>query len=125
MATHSSSHGHSESHEHHSHYGVYVKVLSALLVLTVITVGVSRIEFGNWNIVVAMLVASVKAGIVAWYFMHLKYENPLIYMYITIPLLLLALLLGGVFIDQPLRIPAKAVAATDTPPQAPAAAHSH
>ena len=60
-------------------FKVYVNVLIALIVLTVITVGVSAkanfVEFGQWSLVIAMVVASIKAMIVALFFMHLKYEN--------------------------------------------------
>ncbi len=35
--------------------------------------------------------------------MHLKYESPLTWMYVGIPIVLLGLMLGGIFIDNPLR----------------------
>jgi cytochrome c oxidase subunit 4 len=89
-------------------HSVYRNVLVALLVLTVITVLVSAkanfVEFGAWSLVIAMLIASVKAGIVALYFMHLKYENPVTWLYVIFPIILLATLIGGVFIDNPTRI---------------------
>jgi cytochrome c oxidase subunit IV len=47
----------------------------ALLALTVLTVTVSRIDLGEWNVVVALAVACTKAALVALFFMHLKYEN--------------------------------------------------
>ena len=53
----------------------YVGVWLALLVLTVVTVAVSYFNFGDWNIVVALLVASVKATLVAGIFMHLAFEK--------------------------------------------------
>jgi cytochrome c oxidase subunit 4 len=79
-------------------------VLAILLVLTVITVAIAQFDFGNLNLVVAMVVASVKAALVALFFMHLKYENPITWLYAAIPVFLLGLLLGGVFIDDPFRI---------------------
>jgi cytochrome c oxidase subunit 4 len=54
-----------------------VVVYVTLLILTIITVAVSRIDLGALNMFVAMFVASVKAAIVALWFMHLKYENKL------------------------------------------------
>jgi cytochrome c oxidase subunit 4 len=110
MGAQHSSNGHA-SH-HHGELGhvvplkVYVTVLILLLILTVVTVAISRVDFGNWNLVVAMLIASVKAGFVALFFMHLKYENPLVWLYVVFPIVLLGTMLFGVFIDQPLRIPA-------------------
>lgn len=100
-------------HDHDSHSGhvghiqpgyIYRNILIALLILTVITVGVAQIHFGGvWNIIVAMIVASIKAALVAMYFMHLKYEDKFTWIYALIPLFLLFLLIGGVFIDNPFR----------------------
>ena len=47
----------------------------ALLALTALTVTSSRIDLGEWNVVVALAVACTKAALVALFFMHLKYEN--------------------------------------------------
>jgi cytochrome c oxidase subunit 4 len=104
-------HGHdSHSHNDISHdlghvvpFSVYRNVFVALIVLTVVTVAISRVDFGAMNIVIAMLVASVKAMLVAMFFMHLKYEKPLTWMFAFFPIFLLALLIGGVFLDNPLR----------------------
>jgi cytochrome c oxidase subunit 4 len=82
---------------------IYVTVLATLIFLTVVTVVISRFDFGNMNLVVAMLVASIKASLVAMFFMHLKYESPITWLYVFFPIILLALMLGGVFIDNPLR----------------------
>lgn len=100
-------------HDHDSNSGhvghiqpgyIYRNILIALLVLTVITVGVAQIHFGGvWNIIVAMVVASIKASLVAMFFMHLKYEDKFTWLYALIPLFLLFLLIGGVFIDNPFR----------------------
>ena len=53
----------------------YIKIFGALLVLTVITVGVSYAGLGKASIYVAMGVAVVKAFLVAAFFMHLKYDE--------------------------------------------------
>lgn len=54
-----------------------IKVLVTLLVLTIITVAASRVNFGPWNTVIAMAIASVKAFLVLSIFMHLKYDDRL------------------------------------------------
>jgi len=109
---------HHASHDHHSteidphdlgHIqpaSVYVTVLAILLVLTVVTVWIAGFDFGAWNLVVAMLVASVKATLVAMFFMHLKYENPIVWFYGLVPFLFLLVLIGGLFIDNPYRVKA-------------------
>ena len=102
----SSSHkSHSASHElgHVVPASVFIRVFGILVVLTLVTVAISLVDMGAMNIVVAMLVASCKALLVALFFMHLKYEHPMLWMYAVIPLIILALLLGGVFIDNPFR----------------------
>ncbi len=53
--------------------GVLVGTAAALLALTAITVASSRIDLGEWNVVVALAVACTKAAMVALFFMHLKY----------------------------------------------------
>lgn len=100
-----------ESHDHElGHivpFKIYVTVFSALLALTVITVVAAKapiFHFGNTiNLVVAMLIASVKAGVVALFFMHLKYENPITWMYVFFPIFLLFIMMAGIFIDNPMR----------------------
>src|SRR3989338_7814626 len=62
-------------HKHKGHAKTYIAVWIALLVLTVITVLVSYHNFGTWNILVAMLVATIKAALVCLFFMHLYYDN--------------------------------------------------
>jgi cytochrome c oxidase subunit 4 len=44
--------------------------------------------------VVALGIASIKASLVALYFMHLKYEDKLTWTFAVYPLFLLALLIG-------------------------------
>jgi cytochrome c oxidase subunit 4 len=94
---------HSTELGHTQPIGIYFNVFFSLLILTVITVAVSYIDFGVFDLVVAMGIASVKATLVAMYFMHLKYENPFTLIYALIPILLLFFLIGGVFLDSPMR----------------------
>ena len=76
MANHN--HDHNEHHSHHIvPIPVYIKTLVALLILTVVTVGASYIDFGKANIFVAMAIATAKASLVMMFFMGLKYDNNL------------------------------------------------
>jgi len=54
----------------------HVITLVTLLILTLITVGASYIDFGQGNIVIALAIATVKATIVALFFMHLLHDKP-------------------------------------------------
>ncbi len=57
---------------------VYLKTLVGLLILTGITVGASYINFGSSsiNVVVALTIATIKATLVALFFMHLLHDKP-------------------------------------------------
>jgi cytochrome c oxidase subunit 4 len=67
--------GRNEVHHEPLPISVYLGVAAALFVLTGVTVGVAQFHFGEWNVVVAMLVASVKASLVVLYFMNLKHDH--------------------------------------------------
>jgi cytochrome c oxidase subunit 4 len=70
---------HDTTHESHSIRG-YLFVYFALLVGTVFTVWASYFDLGHhWNIVLALVIACVKAFLVAGYFMHLISEKKMIY----------------------------------------------
>lgn len=53
-----------------------VGVLVALLALTFITVAVTWWDFGSLNLVIALVIATVKASLVGLYFMHLRWDRP-------------------------------------------------
>src|ERR1700759_4412020 len=74
MSTHTE-HAHGE-HDHHESAGIYVKTLLALLFLTIVTVGASYIDFGPGNVVIALFIATIKASLVALFFMHLRWDKP-------------------------------------------------
>jgi cytochrome c oxidase subunit 4 len=101
------SHSHDHSHDagaaHVIPVATFAKVLIALLILTVITVAAAQVDLGKWNIVGALVIASVKASLVVLIFMHGIYENKILWTYIVIPFILLAIMIGGVFTDDPFR----------------------
>ena len=39
------------------------------------TVGAAFVDLGQFNFVVAMVIAGFKASLVVWYFMHVKYQS--------------------------------------------------
>ena len=74
-------HGHDHDHDVSKHVKKYLMVGALLLVFTLITVGLSYVDFGSIkaNMAIGMLVATFKAGLVAVIFMHLSAERKLIY----------------------------------------------
>jgi len=91
----------SENHDEHiTPYKTYVFIWLILMALTVITVYVAReIDLGSINLFVAMIIASVKATVVALFFMHLKFEDSITWIFALYPLFLLGLLIGLTSID--------------------------
>lgn len=60
---------------------IYYLVFVTLILLTLVTVDVAFYNFGFLNIYIAMAIASVKATIVAMYFMHLRYNPRLTWLF--------------------------------------------
>ncbi|MDP6418341.1 MAG: cytochrome C oxidase subunit IV family protein [Candidatus Krumholzibacteria bacterium] len=56
---------------------VLVGVFLALAFLTFVTVAVTWVDLGSFNIVLALLIAAFKASLVLLYFMHLRYDRPI------------------------------------------------
>jgi cytochrome c oxidase subunit 4 len=81
----------------------YFIVYASLVVLTIVTVLVSFVNLGLMNVVVALLIASVKASLVALFFMHLRSEDRLVWGFALVPLFFLSLIIGGTLIDTLLR----------------------
>lgn len=69
---------------------LYLGVGATLLFLTVVTVIVSQIPLGGWNLVVALAIASIKALLVVSFFMHLYYDHKLYFIIFSIGVLTLS-----------------------------------
>ncbi len=78
---------------------VLLGVWAALIVLTGVTVAVTYVDLGPLNLWVAMLIATVKAGLVGLYFMHLRYDHPLYGIMLVCALFFVALFIGLTLID--------------------------
>ncbi|MBT88951.1 MAG: cytochrome-c oxidase [Spirochaetales bacterium] len=75
-------------------YRQYLNIWVLLMVLTILTVGAAQFDFGGLNVPIALIIASIKAGVVALYFMHLKHEDNMTWVFVIFPLFLLALFIG-------------------------------
>jgi len=90
------------SHQSDNHtvpYKSYLWILAILIVLTIISVGVTYIELGNLTVFTAILLASVKSTLVLIYFMHLKFDNKLLQYLVAAIFILLGLVLFITFLD--------------------------
>lgn len=78
---------------------VLLAVFVALLVLTFATVAATWVDLGPGNLAVAMGIATVKAALVALYFMHLRYDHPFHGFVFVVGLAFLALFLCVTLLD--------------------------
>ena len=66
----------------------YFMIFGTLMVLTIITVGVSYVHLPvAAAVTVALVVATIKGSLVALYFMHLLHERKVIYWVLTLTLI--------------------------------------
>ena len=97
-------HAHADAHASHgaghiSPISLYVTIFLALMVLTGVTVGAAYVDLGQFNFLVAMIIAVFKASLVVWYFMHVKYQSKLTKLTVATGLFFLAILLGLMLVD--------------------------
>lgn len=85
--------------DHVSPISLYITIFTALMVLTAATVFAAFVDLGQFNFLVAMLVAGFKASLVVWYFMHLKYQSHLTKLALAVGLFFLVILLGETMVD--------------------------
>jgi cytochrome c oxidase subunit 4 len=71
-------HGHGEAHVQHVPVRVYYWNFSALMVLLVITLVAAYFNLGEWNLLIAVTIAVVKALLIVLFFMHLAYSTRLV-----------------------------------------------
>ena len=95
----STSHTSSHAHHHITPLKVYLGIGATLLVMTAVTVAVAAIDFGPANILIAMLIAGFKASLVAFFFMHLWYDNKLYFLIFFSSLAFLAVFIGLTMFD--------------------------
>jgi caa(3)-type oxidase subunit IV len=108
------------------HKKIFIRVWIALMALTVVTALAAYVDLGGkWNILVAMLIATVKGTLVCLFFMELKYDNMLNRVVFASSFVFLAIFVGLTATDEWVResaIPAE-VQAVEKPAGAQAAEH--
>ncbi len=113
--------------DHHDEHGIShvasVKVLlgtgGSLMLLTIVTVLATRVDFGSSiNLAVAMLIAVIKATLVVLFFMHLKYDKVFHSVVFISAILAAALFVGYTLMDTGQYQPTN-IWNPDSPPPAP------
>jgi cytochrome c oxidase subunit 4 len=90
--------GHAAPH-HQASLTTYFVVFFGLLVLTVLTVAVSRVDLGAMNTAVALAIAVVKASVVILWFMHVIHSPRLTWIVVISSFIWLAVLFVLTFAD--------------------------
>ena len=85
--------------DHISSYSLNWTVLLILLLLTTTSILVIKLHLGAFTVAAALIIATIKAGIVLTYFMHLKFENLLLRLMVMGVFLLFAIVIVITFID--------------------------
>jgi len=80
-------------------YRTYVGVWLLLLVLTAVLVAASRIFHERLAVWAMLVITPVKAALVFFYFMHLKYEKSYLKALVFLTIGLLVLVIGILFFD--------------------------
>jgi cytochrome c oxidase subunit 4 len=77
----------------------YLLTGAALLVLTAVTYGASRVDLGAWGGVVALGIAVVKAALIVLVFMHTRFSRGVTWLVILVSVAMLAGLIVGTLDD--------------------------
>lgn len=98
MANHAHAHGHAGDYNPIAHVAstkLLLVVFFVLVALTVLTVWQgTQLELGRMEVVVVLVIATVKAALVIAYFMHLRYDKPLNAVIFLFSMVFVALFLG-------------------------------
>ena len=73
---------------------IYFMIFGSLLAMTALTTGVAYVDLGQWNTVVALLIACCKATLVILFFMHLRWSPRLMRIVVLSAILWLAILIS-------------------------------
>jgi cytochrome c oxidase subunit 4 len=88
-----------EEQKHSVRTKTYIAVWLTLLALTALTIKAAGLQLGGFGMLANLLIASSKAGLVLWFFMHLKYETRLLKVMLLIPIATLTVIIGLTFFD--------------------------
>jgi cytochrome c oxidase subunit IV len=84
---------------------MYVAIFLALMVCTAATVWAAYVNLGPMNIVVALVIATLKATLVVLFFMHAKYSPKRTHLIIICAVFWLGIMLALTLSDYQTRVP--------------------
>jgi cytochrome c oxidase subunit IV len=89
----------SEAHHPVIPYRLFFRVWLLLIALTAILVITSRLFHELLSVWAMLIITPIKAGLVFYFFMHLKYEKPYLRALVILTLALLTMVIGILFFD--------------------------
>jgi cytochrome c oxidase subunit 4 len=83
-----------------SNYTTYIVVWLALLVLLAATISIARLHLlVKYSVLAPLAIASIKAGLVLIYFMHLRYEGRFLKIMLLVAVCTLTAFIALTFVD--------------------------
>ncbi len=92
-----------ENQHHIVPYRTYVVILLALLTFTALSILVTRYELGPLAVTAALMFAILKTTLVFLYFMHLKFDERIYGIMVSVVLFLLLIVIVITFMDYSFR----------------------
>lgn len=92
-----------ENQHHIVPYRTYVVILLVLVSFTFLSILVTQYELGPLAVTAALLFASLKCTLVFLYFMHLKFDERIYGIMVSVVLFLLLIIIVGTFMDYSFR----------------------
>lgn len=90
---------HPHDPHHHPTIATFLLVFTALMVLMVLTIVFAFIDLSPFNIFIALGIAVIKAMLVVLFFMHVRYSNPLVWVFSAAAFLWLGIMFVLTFQD--------------------------
>jgi len=82
-----------------SGFRTYIVTWIALVILAAVSIVIINLDTGVSGIVVALIIASVKAALILYFFMHLRYEGRFFKLACLLPIIVLTFFIGFTFLD--------------------------
>jgi cytochrome c oxidase subunit 4 len=89
-----------EKEKHHIvPYKIYFFILLALITLTFMSIGITKINIGEYSVLGAMIFSTIKSILVLTWFMHLKFDQPFLRIMVGFVALVFSAVIFITFLD--------------------------
>ncbi|HZL09640.1 MAG TPA: cytochrome C oxidase subunit IV family protein [Prolixibacteraceae bacterium] len=89
-----------EKEKHHIvPYKVYFFILIALITLTFMSIGITKINVGEYSVLGALIFSTIKSVLVLTWFMHLKFDQPFLRYMVSFVALVFFVVIFITFLD--------------------------